>query len=393
MSSVHAGDVLEYNAHSLYGLMESIETKNAVAAATGARPFVLTRSTFASSGHHVAHWTGDNEASWRDLAGSIITMNNLAMFGISMTGADICGFGGDTTEELCARWIEVGAFSTFVRDHNAIDSQPQELYRWESVTEASKSVLAMRYQLLPHLYTLMYLAHSTGITVHNALWTHFPSDANVFGRDGQFMWYDSILFTPVLTEGAREVTGYFPKAVWYSLFDDSVIDASAAGKVLTLPTPLTATNAHVRGGTVLPMQQAAMTTRESRKTPFKLMVAMDTDGSAQGSLFLDDGIQLSLDRYQLMNFVVSPTQLKSFVVDARGVSAGHKYGVNLGSVEIRGVSRAIDKHITSCKAQVMAKTFTKDIVAKYTKELDSIVVDVAYLEIDMGSEFAISWSC
>lgn len=396
MSGLHAGGILEYNAHNLYGFMESIATRNALLALRPAeRPFVLSRSTTMGSGKYTAHWTGDNAATWDDLKASITTMNNLALFGMPITGADICGFNGETNEELCARWIEVGAFSPFSRDHNAIDQLPQELYRWDSVAEAGRKALALRYQLLPYLYTLTYNSHANGDLLMRALWVNYPSDPTTLTQDGQYMWADSLLFTPVLTQGATSVTGYFPQGKWYSLIDTSVIDASKIGTFVELPTELTSTNVHVRGGTVLPMQGAAMTTTAARATPFTLLVALCAENKAHGFLYLDDGVQEKLTHSSTVTFTVQDDTLTSKVGQHTFASTAV-----LGGIEVVGV-RVSGKRgdaAPRCSATLTTASGVRELSEKALRvvqhaEHASLVFSFDNEDNQIVSDYSISWKC
>ncbi|XP_025230322.1 maltase-glucoamylase, intestinal-like, partial [Theropithecus gelada] len=211
--------VQHYNVHNLYGWSQTRPTYEAMQEVTGQRGVVITRSTFPSSGRWAGHWLGDNTAAWDQLKKSIIGMMEFSLFGISYTGADICGFFQDAEYEMCVRWMQLGAFYPFSRNHNTIGTRRQDPVSWDAAfVNISRNVLQTRYTLLPYLYTLMYKAHTEGVTVVRPLLHEFVSDQVTWDIDSQFLLGPAFLVSPVLERNARNVTAYFPRARWYDYY-------------------------------------------------------------------------------------------------------------------------------------------------------------------------------
>ncbi|VDN22616.1 unnamed protein product, partial [Cylicostephanus goldi] len=191
-------------------------------------------STFPSGGRYAGHWLGDNTATWEDLQSAVIGAQEFNMFvpywalqketltqkSIKKTtsryiGSDICGFNGETTEELCLRWQQMGAFHTFMRNHNAIGLPPQDPFMWRTVTNATIKANLFRYEYLPYLYSLHFEASMYGKTVIRPVFYEYPTDARTHNLGDEFLWGSSMLIAP----GAQSVQAYLPKDDWFSVFD------------------------------------------------------------------------------------------------------------------------------------------------------------------------------
>jgi len=370
---------LHYNVHSLYGHSEAVQTMKALRKTRERRSLVISRSSYPGTGVHAGHWLGDNRASWHDLAASIPGILNFNMFGIPLVGADICGFMEDTTEELCSRWMQLGAFYPFMRNHNTIGAKAQEPTAFgEQLITASRSALEVRYTLLPYLYTLLYEAHTTVGTVERPLFFEFPQDFFTYEIDEQFMWGSALLISPVLKEGATSVRAYVPgDSSWFEYYEGTAVQSSTGYAVL--PASYDRVNLFVRAGTIVPTQEPALTTTLSRKNPFGLIVALDSKGDAIGSQYIDDGDSF-IDSDPRKSLMINLKCTKS-TITTQPLGSYEPVNPILDSVRLFGANQLV-KNVT-----VNGKNITS-----YAYNATSKVLTITNIGIKITSNNTITWS-
>ncbi|CAF1098155.1 unnamed protein product [Rotaria sordida] len=291
-----------YNLHNMYGYFEAQATNQALKTIRKKRPFVLSRSSFAGSGQFTAHWTGDNQATFEDMYFSIPAILSFNMFGITHVGADICGFLLDTTEELCIRWMQLGSFYPFMRNHNALGQNDQDpaSFSWEA-QQIMKQALIMRYSLIPFWYTLHYEAAIESKTIIQPLFSEYLNDANTYDIDQQFLVGRAILVSPNLLPESDIVHAYIPQDVWYEF--PSGIKLNSVGLFTDLNAPISKINVHIRGDFIIPMQIPGDNLVLGRGNPFTLIVAQSQLGTASGNLYWDDGDSIDSIETKTYNYL------------------------------------------------------------------------------------------
>ncbi|CAF3707781.1 unnamed protein product [Rotaria socialis] len=328
-----------YNLHNMFGYFEAKATNLALQTIRQKRAFVLSRSSFAGSGQYTAHWTGDNRATFEDMYFSIPAILSFNMFGVPYVGADICGFGLDTTEELCTRWMQLGAFYPFMRNHNAIGQKDQDPAAFSLTTQQiMKQALLMRYSLAPFWYTLYHKAAMVSRTLVQPLHFEFPNDNNTLGIDQQFLIGSAILVSPSLVSQTTTVHAYIPQDVWYQF--PSGVKVQVAGIFTDLDAPLEKINVHVRGGFIIPMQIPGANLVMGRQNPFILLVAQSAAGNASGNLFWDDGD--SIDSIETKTYNYFEFSLVSNALTIHAIVTNYKDSpMRLEIVRILGISKLV----------------------------------------------------
>jgi alpha-glucosidase len=150
-----------------------------------------------------------------------------------------------------------------------------------------RDVMALRYRLVPYLYTGMRQAALTDEPFIRPLFLDFPDDPAMVNRDDAFLFGDDLLVAPVLEAGARRRAVILPRhpGGWYE------VDGGAhhpGGEQVEVEAPLGRPPLFLRAGAMLPLAVAAGD-RPSTDDPGRELAIYGLPDRATAVLWEDDG--------------------------------------------------------------------------------------------------------
>ena len=280
--------------HNVYGMQMARSTFDGVKKLRpGKRPFVLTRAGFAGIQRFSAVWTGDNYASWDQLALTIPMLTNLSVSGVPFVGSDVGGFNDRPSGELYTRWLQAAALTPFLRSHSVGWSGNKEPWEYgDEFTPINRASIELRYKFLPYLYSLFYEHERTGHPVMRPLWYEFPDDKSTYLISDEYLVGGDVLVAPVVKEGMRWRDVYLPAgAKWINWWTGEKLDG---GKQHRVDAPLDRLPLFVRVGAVIATQDVIQQTGEMPNVPITLNIAA---GIEPGKTEIEDIHQDAGDGY------------------------------------------------------------------------------------------------
>ncbi|MGN0997105.1 MAG: TIM-barrel domain-containing protein, partial [Candidatus Ventricola sp.] len=203
----------------------------------GERPYIINRAGYAGIQRYAQVWGGDNLTDWRTVKYNIATILGMGLSGCANMGCDIGGFAGPAPEaELLLRWIQSGIFQPrFTLNSANNDNTVTQPWMYEENLPYIREAYALRYRMLPYLYSLMYEANQNGMPAMRPLFLEFPQDAACYTDQSlTFMYGSSVLVANVVEKGATERTLYLPAGcTWYDMNDN--LRAYAGGQTISVP--------------------------------------------------------------------------------------------------------------------------------------------------------------
>ncbi|WP_196158173.1 glycoside hydrolase family 31 protein [Reinekea sp. G2M2-21] len=269
--------------HNAYGLLMSEATQQAIIEQCGQRPFVLTRAGYAGIQRCATVWTGDNRSSWEHLRLSVPMLLNLGLSGVAFAGVDIGGFMNDTRPELFTRWMQLGVFYPFMRNHCSISQVAQEPWSFgDNWTPAIRTAMHRRYKMLPYLYQLMRDAHEVGVPVMRPMLWADDKVSECHNANDQFFVGDNFLVAPIVSPGTSARAVWLPKGRWLSVYSDQHFDGL---QYVLAETGIDDIPVFLRTGAIVPLAPYRHSTAKPLKELRLLIVAGEIDNRI---LYRDD---------------------------------------------------------------------------------------------------------
>jgi alpha-glucosidase len=300
-------------AHNVYGLQMARSSYEGAKESMGnKRPFILTRAGYAGLQRYTAIWTGDNRPEEDHMLLGVRLINSLGLSGVPFAGMDIGGFIGTPSNSLFARWVQIGAFNPYFRNHAAVNTQSSEPWtHGEEVLEVSRNYINLRYKLMPYLYSTFFEATQNGLPVMRTLAIDYTFDARVFDTAFQNQYLFGKAFMVLPFESTKEFgNAYFPKGLWYDLYTDET-QTGATEKILRLSK--NKLPVYVKESSIVPMQSLVQSTQEK---PTDTLVLHIYKGTLTNSFvyYEDDGQTFNYEKGDFYKRTISYDPAKRNII-------------------------------------------------------------------------------
>lgn len=288
--------VRHYDVHNLYGALMTRASSEGLTKLLDHRFLLFSRSSYIGAGRYGGVWTGDNTSKWEHLLLNMRHMPSLNMCGFLYSGADTGGFMGNCDQELLLRWLALSVFTPLMRNHSGKFTANQEAYRFPD-KEAFRSILSLRYRLLPYIYSEYMKAALTGDMYIKPL-AFVYDDPTVKPIEDQLLVGDSLMIAPVIKRGQTSRKVYLPEEMTQVRYDGSKFTCTPMETGWhTVDVPLAQAVFFIRRGKLLPVGKPIQNTREYDVQSLELL----GDGERY-ALYTDDGLtrNCTMDNVRLL---------------------------------------------------------------------------------------------
>ena len=297
------GNLTVYDVKPLISFYESKYTYEYLELDLKIRPFILSRSTTLGAGKYAFHWLGDNRSTYNDLKYSISGLFNFNIFGIPFSGADICGFGGNSNKDLCIRWYNLGIFYPFMRNHNSIKRNDQFPWSFEennkkekyNAVNIIKKNINVRYSLLRYLYSQLFLISlNEKSSLFKPVMFEFPNDETSYKDiESKVMFGEAFLICTFYNISEEEKIFEFPDSNFNEyLSGKSIMNKGQENNTIKLSGNLDLLHVFMRGGYIIPYQNTfdkyILNSQKLREEKINLIININYIKQSKGIIFFDN---------------------------------------------------------------------------------------------------------
>lgn len=278
--------------HNLYGASMTRASAEGMARFDPLKRHLLfSRSSFIGAHRYGGIWQGDNFSWWSHLKLALQMLPNLNLCGFLFCGCDLGGFGCNTTEDLLERFLQLGVFTPLMRNHSALHTREQEIWRFSS-WEIMRDTVTVRYALLPYLYSEFMKAALNDGMYFRPLAFDWPEDPRAVHTEDQLLLGDGCMIAPVYEQNACGRYVYLPEDMLLVRFrsssDFDLVPLARGDHYVELK--LNEFPMFVRRGRLVPLCPGGEYSEELDDTVFRAVGWTGADGAACCTLYRDDGI-------------------------------------------------------------------------------------------------------